>query len=130
MKRAIAIGVLIAIVLTFGILEEIYVRKTVKELYNLTQEIYLSVEANEEELNTKKNNDMAQELYDFWIKSESILCLLVNYESIKSISESICKLQTSLQENDLSVTYENITLLKNYSKILSNVLGFNVQNIL
>lgn len=130
MKRAIAIGVLIAIVLTFGILEEVYVRKTVKKLYNITQEIYLSVESDEDNLNSEQNNNLAQGLYDFWIDAESVLCLLVNYESIKSISESICKLQTSLQENDLSVTYENITLLKNYSKILSNVLGFNMQNIL
>ena len=130
MKRLFAIFFMVSLLLLGGILEIIYIEKSSNKLYDITNEIHISCEANESNLNNKTNITLVDELQTFWDDAEKKLCLVVNYESIKCISETIAKLQIAIEENDKSVAYENIILLKNYSDIIKNVMGFNFHNLL
>lgn len=130
MKRLIAIFCIIALLLLGGILEIIYIEKSSNKLYDITNEIHINCEANESNLYNVKNVTLVNELQTFWDDAEKKLCLVINYESIKCISETIAKLQIAIEENDKSVAYENIILLKNYSDIIKNVMGFNFHNLL
>ena len=130
MKRLIAIFFMVSLLLLGGILEIIYIEKSSSKLYDITNKIHISCEANESNLNNKTNITLVDELQTFWDDAEKKLCLVVNYESIKCISETIAKLQIAIEENDKSVAYENIILLKNYSDIIKNVMGFNFHNLL
>ena len=130
MKRLFAIFFMVSLLLLGGILEIIYIEKSSSKLYDITNKIHISCEANESNLNNKTNITLVDELKTFWDDAEKKLCLVVNYESIKCISETIAKLQIAIEENDKSVAYENIILLKNYSDIIKNVMGFNFHNLL
>ena len=130
MKRLFAIFFMVSLLLLGGILEIIYIEKSSSKLYDITNKIHISCEANESILNNKTNITLVDELQTFWDDAEKKLCLVVNYESIKCISETIAKLQIAIEENDKSVAYENIILLKNYSDIIKNVMGFNFHNLL
>ncbi len=130
MKRLFAIFFMVSLLLLGGILEIIYIEKSSSKLYDITNKIHISCEANESNLNNKTNITLVDELQTFWDDAEKKLCLVVNYESIKCISETIAKLQIAIEENDKSVAYENIILLKNYSDIIKNVMGFNFHNLL
>ena len=130
MKRLFAIFFMVSLLLLGGILEIIYIEKSSSKLYDITNKIHISCEANESNLNNKTNITLVDELQTFWDNEEKKLCLVVNYESIKCISETIAKLQIAIEENDKSVAYENIILLKNYSDIIKNVMGFNFHNLL
>ena len=130
MKRLFAIFFMVSLLLLGGILEIIYIEKSSSKLYDITNKIHISCEANESNLNNKTNITLVDELQTFWDAAEKKLCLVVNYESIKCISETIAKLQIAIEENDKSVAYENIILLKNYSDIIKNVMGFNFHNLL
>ena len=130
MKRLFAIFFMVSLLLLGGILEIIYIEKSSSKLYDITNKIHISCEANESNLNNKTNITLIDELQTFWDDAEKKLCLVVNYESIKCISETIAKLQIAIEENDKSVAYENIILLKNYSDIIKNVMGFNFHNLL
>ena len=130
MKRLFAIFFMVSLLLLGGILEIIYIEKSSSILYDITNKIHISCEANESNLNNKTNITLIDELQTFWDDAEKKLCLVINYESIKCISETIAKLQIAIEENDKSVAYENIILLKNYSDIIKNVMGFNFHNLL
>ena len=130
MKRLFAIFFMVSLLLLGGILEIIYIEKSSSKLYDITNKIHISCEANESNLNNKTNITLVDELQTFWDDAEKKLCLVVNYESIKCISETIAKLQIAIEENDKSVAYENIILLKNYCDIIKNVMGFNFHNLL
>ena len=130
MTRLISIFVIVGLLLLGGIFEIIYIENASNKLYDITNEIHISCEADEKNLYNQNNIDLVNELQIFWSDAEKKLCLVINYESIKCISETIAKLQIAIEENDKSVAYENIILLKNYSDIIKNVMGFNFHNLL
>lgn len=130
MKKIIAIVIMLAFVLGIGIYEEVFLKDTTKKLYTYTDELHASIESDEENINREENKQLFIKLRDFWLDAEKTLCLLVNYENVKCITEAIAKLEISINENDLSVTHENINALKYYSRIMKNVYGFSWQNIL
>lgn len=130
MTRLISIFVIVGLLLLGGIFEIIYIENASNKLYDITNEIHISCEADEKNLYNQNNIDLVNELQAFWSDAEKKLCLVINYESIKCISETIAKLQIAIEENDKSVAYENIILLKNYSDIIKNVMGFNFHNLL
>ena len=130
MTRLISIFVIVGLLLLGGIFEIIYIENASNKLYDITNEIHISCEADEKNLYNQNNIDLVNELQTFWNDAEKKLCLVINYESIKCISETIAKLQIAIEENDKSVAYENIILLKNYSDIIKNVMGFNFHNLL
>ncbi len=130
MKRGIAIISIVLILLTIATIEEIFISKTTTKLYELAVQLINKAEANEDNLNSEENMQLYEELRTFWSNSEKKLSVIINYESIKNVTEAIAKLEISLKENDKSVTYENLLLIKNYGVILRNILGFNFQNLL
>lgn len=130
MKRAIAIISIVLILITVATIEEILINKITTKLYEIAVKLIDSAEADEQNLNKEENMELYYELRDFWRKSEEKLSVIINYESIKNVTEAIAKLEISLKENDKSVTYENLLLIKNYGIILKNILGFNFQNLL
>ena len=103
MKRLFAIFFMVSLLLLGGILEIIYIEKSSSKLYDITNKIHISCEANESNLNNKTNITLVDELQTFWDDAEKKLCLVVNYESIKCISETIAKLQIAIEEKDKSV---------------------------
>ena len=130
MKRLIAIFAIVISLTILGTIEIIYVDKCSNTLYDIANNIHATCEANEKNLYIKENKDLIDFLQTYWEDAEKKLCLVINYENIKCISETIAKLQIAIEENDKSVAYENIILIKNYSKIIKNVMGFNFHNLL
>ena len=86
--------------------------------------------ANKDNINTKEISSSFDELNNFWTETETAFCYLTNFEKFRSLDESVVKLNSAIFYNDFSVATENLTLIKNYAKVLYYTLGTSLNNII
>lgn len=130
MKRLIGIIIITILLIGGGIVEEIYIRKTITRLETYAINLEEKITANKDNINTKEINSSFDELNNFWTETETAFCYLTNFEKFRSLDESIVKLDSAIFYNDFSVATENLTLIKNYAKVLYYTLGTSLNNII
>ena len=130
MKRLIGIIIIAILLIAGGIAEEIYIRKTISTLDYYATNLQSKLTENEDNINTEEINTSFDELNEYWKGTETIFCYLTNFEKFRSLDESVVKLETAIKYNDFSVANENLTLIKNYTKVLYYTLGTSLNNLL
>ena len=130
MKRLIGIIIITVILIGGGIVEEVYINKTITRLEFFATNLEEKINKNKNDINTEDINASFNELDNFWKQTESVFCYLTNFEKIRSLDESIIKLKTAIFYNDFSVATENLALIKNYAKVLHYTLGVSLNNII
>lgn len=130
MKRLIGIIIITILLIGGGIVEEIYIRKTITRLETYAINLEEKIMANKDNINTKEINSSFDELNNFWTETETAFCYLTNFEKFRSLDESVVKLNSAIFYNDFSVATENLTLIKNYAKVLYYTLGTSLNNII
>ena len=130
MKRLIGIIIITVILIGGGIVEEVYINKTITRLEFFATNLEEKINKNKNDINTEDINASFNELDNFWKQTESVFCYLTNFEKVRSLDESVVKLKTAIFYNDFSVATENLALIKNYAKVLHYTLGVSLNNII
>ena len=130
MKRLIGIIVITLLLIGGGILEEVYINKTITKLGDLANNLETKIMENKDNINTEDVNNSFGELENFWIKTETSFCYITNFEKFRALDESVVKLKTAIFYNDFSVATENLALIKNFEKVLNYTLGISLNNII
>ncbi len=127
MVKRFIIWLLFILLIIAATWEQIYISTSLKELKQRTFQLEKTI--NEEEI-TLNSINQAKSLEIFWKQKEKVLCLLINYKEIKEILCQIMRLKETMQQNDLENTYIELEVLKYNVLGSTNVIGFNVQNVL
>ena len=130
MKKLIGVLIIIVLLITGGILEEIFINKTTDKLVYYSSNLETLFKDNQENINTPEINEEFSKLKIFWDETEDVLCYITNFEKIRTLDENITKLESAIKYNDFSVASENLALIKNYKEVLHYVLGANIDNVL
>lgn len=129
MKKFFSIMVIIIILASVSIFEEIYSKHFIITLSNKAEETSSAISTNKDNI---QNNDVItsyNNLKNYWNKSKIILCFFTNYEKIKAVDESIIKVETAIKYNEISLAIENISIIKEYEKIFKFMIGFNINSL-
>ncbi len=130
MKKLIGVLIIIALLITGGILEEIFINKTTDKLVYHSSNLETLFKDNQENINIPEINEEFSKLKIFWDETEDVLCYITNFEKIRTLDENITKLESAIKYNDFSVASENLALIKNYKEVLHYVIGTNIDNVL
>ena len=130
MKRTFAILFIILIIISVCIVEEVTLNKTNQKLDEYSNSLSVAIVENKDNLNNESVLKEFKKLDDFWQDTKVALCYLTNYEKIKTMDESLIKLEASIKYNDESLAIENISIIKSYSEFLHYFMGFNLNNLL
>ena len=130
MKRTFAILFIILIIISVCIVEEATLNKTNQKLDEYSNSLSVAIVENKDNLNNESVLKEFKKLDDFWQDTKVTLCYLTNYEKIKTMDESLIKLEASIKYNDESLAIENISIIKSYSEFLHYFMGFNLNNLL
>ena len=84
MKRLIGIIVITLLLIGGGILEEIYINKTITKLGDLANNLETKIMENKDNINTEDVNNSVGELENFWIKTTLKIRKFVFFKSSKN----------------------------------------------
>ena len=129
MKRFIAIIVLLIIIVGICTFEEFFLHNFVKPFTTQANALSKQIEDNENITSNKEIITNYTALKNNWQKAKTTLCFFTNYEKIKSMDESFIKLESGIKNNDKDLANENISLICNYDKFLTYMMGFNINNL-
>lgn len=125
MKKLIVALVVLAIILTAGILETVYIDKLFGELDDRLDKIEILIEnENAEAL------PMTHELYDWWEEKREKLELFTFSPDIRAFSVALAEAEGSLDCGDFENALSKCRSLKTMSKNIHRVLDFNVEDII
>ena len=126
-KRVIIIWLLFALLISGAVCEQIFIQDTVDKIKEKTQTL-------EQQITVEYNGEPAlktiNEMQKFWEDREKILCLIINYKELKDILMQMHRLEQTMLQNDEENTFIELTVLKYQIHGCSNVIGFNIQNVL
>ena len=129
MKRIFAILFIVLIIISICVVEEITLSQTNQKLDEYSNSLSAAIIENKDNLNNEQVLSEFKKLDNFWQDTKIKLCYLTNYEKIKTMDESLIKLEASIEYNDESLAIENISLIKSYSEFLHYFMGFNFNNL-
>lgn len=128
MKKALIVIILSVLLLGLATYELIAVDKIISQLEIMT--VQLQVEISENEDNVIDTSTSVDEVKSFWSKHEENLCLMFNHKDLSTITDTLSRLSSSVNNNDYDNAIIEVNLLKEYSEKNRHVMGFNLQNLL
>jgi len=127
-KKAFLIIGITLLVITFGAIEILNVRKTLDTMEINVVNLYSKYE--EVEDNITIFVDDVDNLMDYWEKQEVWLCYLFNHRDLSVITDSLNRLSAYTENNDYNNAICELALLREYSSESHHLMGFNIKNIL
>lgn len=129
MKRNLIIVLIVLIIIAVCAIEEIVLSNINSNLTHYTEELSTSITENSDNLSTFEVEEKYKDLSSFWKDAKRKLCYLTNYEKIRIMDESIIKLGASIENNDESLTIENLAIVETFSEFTYYFMGFNINNL-
>lgn len=129
MKRNLIIVLIVLIIVAVCAIEEIVLSNINANLTHYTEELSTSITENSDNLSTFEVEEKYKDLSSFWKDAKRKLCYLTNYEKIRIMDESIIKLGASIENNDESLTIENLAIVETFSEFTYYFMGFNINNL-
>lgn len=129
MKRFFVIIFIILLLSGITIMEEMLLKNTVDNIDSKATVILSLIDENLDDINTDKINIAIKNFEDFWRDEERKLCYFTSYDKIKSVNESIKKLNYATKNNDISLAIENVATIQTYTHFLHYIMGFNLNNL-
>ena len=125
MKKVIVALLMLALLITAGILEHNYIEKTFSELDEKLLKIEDAIHAEDEEALTLTN-----ELTDWWAKKRKVMELFTFSPDLRGFSVALAEQQGSLECKDYDNALSKCQSLLAMSKNLHDVLDFNIADII
>lgn len=129
MKRTIIIFLMIALLACVSIYEEMLVNQTTNNLSFYTEELSISINDNNADINKEIVLDKYTSLDDFWEQQKIKLCMFTNYDKIRFVDESLQKIHDGIVKSDVDLVKENISSIRSFNEYASYILGFNINNL-
>lgn len=129
MKRNLIIVLIVLLIVAVCAIEEIVLSNINANLAHYTEELSTSITENSDNLSTFEVEEKYKNLSSFWKDAKRKLCYLTNYEKIRIMDESIIKLGASIENNDESLTIENLAIVETFSEFTYYFMGFNINNL-
>lgn len=129
MKRNLIIVLIVLLIVAVCAIEEIVLSNINANLAHYTEELSTSITENSDNLSTFEVEEKYKDLSSFWKDAKRKLCYLTNYEKIRIMDESIIKLGASIENNDESLTIENLAIVETFSEFTYYFMGFNINNL-
>lgn len=129
MKRNFIIVLIVLLIVAVCAIEEIVLSNINSNLAHYTEELSTSITENSDNLSTFEVGEKYKNLSSFWKDAKRKLCYLTNYEKIRIMDESIIKLGASIENNDESLTIENLAIVETFSEFTYYFMGFNINNL-
>lgn len=127
-KRIITISALFGLLIILAFYELVAVNNLITTLNeqatNLQTEIYENKEFVSSSINSVKKTK------EYWNKNEIILTLMFNHKDLSTITDTLSRLYSYVENNDFDNAIAEVNLLKQYSEKNKWIMGFNFQNIL
>lgn len=127
-KRIITISALFSLLIILAFYELVAVNNLITTLNeqatNLQTEIYENKEFVSSTINSVKKTK------EYWNKNEIILTLMFNHKDLSTITDTLSRLYSYVENNDFDNAIAEVNLLKQYSEKNKWIMGFNFQNIL
>ncbi len=131
MRRWIATSIILIIIITAVIWEQIFVSQTFKTLDNKLQSLIASVEISpEEEIDTSYNINTITDLQDYWLEKERVLCYLVRHSETFQISDSILYAKNFIILNNKEEALFALSKLNYLFDVYNYNIGFSLENII
>lgn len=129
MKKLISVLAVASILITLVVLEQVFIHNTFD---NMIQKIS-ALDTDISNTETIKNQDILEQIDDidnYWIKRENILCLSMNQNELNKVGEQIKKVKVYIeQDNKNDCVYELDTLLF-YVQSFKKIMEITPQNFL
>ena len=129
MKRTFAILFLLLIIVAICVTEELVLKDVNIKLNTYSSTLYDDLVTNKQNINKESVKNKFSTLRKFWDNEKNKLCYLTNYDKIKSMDESVSRLQYSIDNNDFSLAIDSISIVMSYSDFLHYFMGFNINNL-
>lgn len=129
MKRTFAILFLLLIIVAICVTEELVLKDVNIKLNTYSSTLYDDLVTNKQNINKESVKNKFSTLRKFWENEKNKLCYLTNYDKIKSMDESVSRLQYSIDNNDFSLAIDSISIVMSYSDFLHYFMGFNINNL-
>ena len=127
-KRIITISALFSLLIILAFYELVAVNNLITTLNeqatNLQTEIYENKEFVSNSINSVKKTK------EYWNKNEIVLTLMFNHKDLSTITDTLSRLYSYVENNDFDNAIAEVNLLKQYSEKNKWIMGFNFQNIL
>lgn len=129
MKKLISVLAVASILITLVVLEQVFIHNTFD---NMIQKIS-ALDTDISNTETIKIQDILEQIDDidnYWIKRENILCLSMNQNELNKVGEQIKKVKVYIeQDNKNDCVYELDTLLF-YVQSFKKIMEITPQNFL
>jgi hypothetical protein len=135
MTRVIAIFVLLVALLSFAVLEQVFIGKVYGKMLSETIDLINIVNATPEGPDKKTLFDQytkirVNELHDYWIKSERKMCIITRHIELSYISDALIYARNFIHYDNKEEACAGLERLKYLIEAYSHVYGLNTLNIL
>ncbi len=125
MKKIIIALLMLALIITAGVLEHHYIEKTFEELDNRLYEIEMEIHK-ESDLALTLTNDLVQ----WWQSKRKVMELFTFSPDLRGFSVALAEQKGSLECGDFNNALSKCESLYSMSKNLHDVLDFNAEDII
>ena len=127
-KRIITIATLFVILLFLALYELFAVNSLIDNLNQQSTNLQIEIYNNKETVSNTLS--LVNETKNFWQKKETVLTLMFNHKDLSTITDTLSRLYSYVENNDYDNAIAEVNLLKQYADKNKWIMGFNFQNIL
>lgn len=129
MKRLIGIIIIVVFLVGICVLEEVLINSTLKNVENMGKNLSTLSEQSET-VATPEIIELSNNLYNYWMDNEPMLCFFINYKDMGEMGNEINRLR-SYSIGDIKEEFDaSLNLILYYCETFNHITGFSVQNIL
>ncbi len=131
MKKLIIISLIIAIILGFGVSENIVTVKTYKELIEHCDNMEIALELSDEKISNNNNvTEIFKKIEIKWKDFQGFSLAFANHNTIKDFSQKLNMLKGYLYEDDKKEVIVCLNMLRSSAQFIIEEFAINYANIL
>ena len=127
-KRIITIATLFVILLFLALYELFAVNSLIDNLNQQSTNLQIEIYNNKETVSNTLS--LVNETKNYWQKKETVLTLMFNHKDLSTITDTLSRLYSYVENNDYDNAIAEVNLLKQYADKNKWIMWFNFQNIL
>lgn len=130
MKKLIVISILFALLLGFGIFEQIYVSNFFTDIHSQLMQVDERFIIDPEHIDNKETVDLIQSANDNWEKSKHLVMVVQHHGVVKYVDEKLVSLLSLAKMNQFYDANVTLQVLQSYIKDLRLDNGIDISNFL
>lgn len=129
MKRFIIISIVLAVVLSLGVVESLYCTHLFDDLESRLLDIESSLDDDKENISNDNNVQKINDLIKTWDVSHDVTITFTNHAIMRSLEEKLYALKSSIETNEYVNAKEYVTLARALSRDLIDETHITLGNL-